>query len=271
MAVLKSTAYGQVRKSVGANNYYRRSGVQIVRSKPTFAPGRTFTPAQLSQQEIMKIAQYMMLEKNAKVLADFCNITNNRKYNASSKYNRLVSHLMTEIKSVSHPVGTDLEDFWNMEGVYIFKTFTIGNIQPFWYKEDITSTDNLLEIALYYNEQDLFSFLQKVNKRRAASGQLTVANIGICGVFNEDSASGETVVLAPVMADQYDYEGEHYLEAVYEQQFPPSLSTQSRAVISVFVADVIDINASKVISTPQFCTASKPIRKTIEEERPGEL
>lgn len=271
MAVLKSTAYGQVRKSVGANNYYRRAGVQIVRSKPTFAPGRTFTPAQLSQQEIMKLAQFMMVEKNAQALANFCNITNNRKYNASSKYNRLVSRIMPEIKKESPSVGVDMEDFWNEKGIWVFRYFTIGNIQPFWYKEDMVSSGTSIEISLYYNEQDLFNFLQKVNKRRADSGKLTIANIGMCGIFNESLVGGETIVLVPTLTKQYTYEGESYVEAVFDMPLAPALSEESRAVISVFVADVITVDTSNVISSPQFCTAAKLFAKSISEERPGEL
>lgn len=271
MAVLKSTAYGQVRKSVGANNYYRRSGVQIVRSKPTFAPGRTFTPAQLSQQEIMKLAQFMLLQKNAQVLADFCNISNNRKYNASSKYNRLLSRVMPAIKALAPPVGTDAEDFWNENGISVFRDFTIGNIQHFWYKEKISSSGNNVEIRVYYTDQGITDFLQKVNKRRADSGKLTVENIGICGVFNEASVGGETLVLAPAMAQKGQDGNELFLETTYATTLAPSLSTESRACISVFAADIVTVDMSKIISTPQFCTASRLIRYTVPDERPGEL
>ena len=71
MAVIRSTAYGQVRKSVGANNYYRRAGVQLVRSKPTFAPGRVFTEAHPPcPGQLLVDAQVSTMESSAPPDAD---------------------------------------------------------------------------------------------------------------------------------------------------------------------------------------------------------
>ena len=73
MAVIKSSALGQARKSIGATNYYRRAGVQLARSKPTFAPGRVFSPAQLVAQHNMFLVQTMLLSYAGKMVAPYSN------------------------------------------------------------------------------------------------------------------------------------------------------------------------------------------------------
>lgn len=261
MAVLKSTAYGQVRKSVGANNYYRRAGVQLVRSKPTFAPGRQFTEAQLLQQYVMKLVQYLLLTKNAKIITDYCNVANNKLYNASSRYNRFLRHTMQRIRAEIGTTMPDFEDFWNENGVFVLQDFSTGNMEWFANGFSYSLTGNVMTITVSFDSTIMRRVMSQVNKKRAASSQFTLANFGVCGFFNEDpAAGGVTIVLPPVMNSAASITLDDNLSFEYTLQ-PDQLPTAALQLVPCFfVCDRISPTEPLPLSIPQNCTSSRWIR-----------
>ena len=127
MAVIKSSALGQARKSIGATNYYRRAGVQLARSKPTFAPGRVFSGAQLVAQKNMSLVQTMLLTYAGKMVAPYSNCSIKRIYSASSRYNRLVGGILKKVSADNLSAATDVEDFWFDDGVKHLGNWSTGN------------------------------------------------------------------------------------------------------------------------------------------------
>lgn len=257
MAVMKSTAYGQVRKSVGENNYYRRAGVQIVRSKPTFAPGRTFTNPQLRQQNAMKLVQYMLLQQNAKVLADYSNVPNNKVYNASSRYNRLVKAILPLAKTYATDQEPNFAQFWSSNAIKCFFRFSVGNILlprkselwqfagdviTFEFKTPVVSTDLML---------------QQINKRRSKENQYTVDNIGICGMFQSEPNTASIQVIYPTMVDTViNEEGAYSFNFFIEKTIAPETIVNGTAAYCLFIADRESLDTYAPLSTASYCTSS---------------
>lgn len=262
MAVLKSTAYGQVRKSVGANNYYRRAGVQLVRSKPTFAPGRQFTEAQLLQQYVMKLVQYLLLTQNAKIITDYCNVANNKLYNASSRYNRFLRHTMKKVRAEIGTAMPDFEDFWNENGIFVLQDFSVGNME--WFATDVkfATAGNGITFSVAFDSTIMRRVLAQVNKKRAASSQFTVANMGMCGFFNEEPATGGAlIVLPPVMNSSGFIDLEENLVFEYTLQAYQLPTTTLELVPCFFVCDRLSQAEALPLSIPQNCTSSRWIRE----------
>lgn len=194
MAVIKSSTLGQARKSIGATNYYRRAGVQLARSKPTFAPGRVFSPAQLVAQKNMSLTQTMLLTYAGKMVAPYSNCSVKRVYSASSRYNRLVGGILRQVTADNQLSTTDVEDFWFDDGVKHLGSWSTGNmvLQVKVKAMQYQSMTNYLTLEI--ERLSLDSALEQANKRRAQSSWYGYPNICVCGFGSE---TGGFTAIAP--------------------------------------------------------------------------
>lgn len=257
MAVLKSSALGQVRKSIGPTNYYRRSGVQIARSKPVFAPGRTFTPAQLDQQWRMQVVQYLMLTIGLGKCSNCANVINNRLYNASSRYNRAVKLIMLnqwEYGRDEFPLPADMwKNGWEMIG----EKWSIGDVKgvPGTLTMDRTSSGWRLRVG---GMNILASELMRLtNKRRQPSGQLDAHSIGLCGMFQNEGAGKEgTWVQLPKFCLNVPISGADYYEFYLDIDLPVATGQNIWANLVFFIADGHNTSIAPVDIVALHCTDS---------------
>lgn len=194
MAVIKSSTLGQARKSIGATNYYRRAGVQLARSKPTFAPGRVFSAAQLVAQKNMAIVQTMLLTYAGKMVAPYSNCSVKRIYSASSRYNRLVGGILKQVTADNNLSTTDVEDFWFNDGVRHLGNWSVGNmvLQVKVTALQYQASTNYLTIEV--EKLSLDASLEQANKRRAQSSWYGYPNLCVCGFGSEE---GGFTTIAP--------------------------------------------------------------------------
>lgn len=185
MAVIKSSTLGQARKSIGATNYYRRAGVQLARSKPTFAPGRVFSAAQLVAQKNMSLTQTMLLTYAGKMVAAYSNCSVKRFYSASSRYNRLVGGILKKVTADNLSADTDVEDFWFDDGVKHLGNWSVGNmvLQVKVKSMQYQSMTNYLTLEI--ERLSLDSALEQANKRRAQASWYGYPNLCVCGFGSE--------------------------------------------------------------------------------------
>ena len=185
MAVIKSSALGQARKSIGATNYYRRAGVQLARSKPTFAPGRVFSPAQLVAQKNMSLTQTMLLSYAGKMVAPYSNCSVKRIYSASSRYNRLVGGILKKVTADNLSAVTDVEDFWHDDGVKHLGNWSVGNMVLQVKVKAMQYQSYVNYLTLEIERLSLDAALEQANKRRAQSSWYGYPNICVCGFGSE--------------------------------------------------------------------------------------
>lgn len=202
MAVQRSIAFQNARKSVGQTTYYRRAGVQMVRSKPTFAPGRTFTTAQLVQQYKMKIVQSTYKNEGLNRLVPYMNCQNNKRYNASSKYNRWARQILLAIPDSAYSVTVPAEEYAQEHLFNFSRNMSIGNITMaqrtranYWYHE------GAYYLEAGFSEDEFYAFLESARKKLKTKKQLTYKNIGICGLMSTTRDTGLSTVINPVMPD----------------------------------------------------------------------
>lgn len=185
MAVIKSSALGQARKSIGATNYYRRAGVQLARSKPTFAPGRVFSPAQLVAQKNMSLVQTMLLSYAGKMVAPYSNCSVKRIYSASSRYNRLVGGILKRVTADNQLADTDVEDFWYDDGVKHLGNWSVGNMVLQVRVKSMQYQSYINYLTVEIERLSLDAALEQANKRRAQSSWYGYPNICVCGFGSE--------------------------------------------------------------------------------------
>lgn len=185
MAVIKSSALGQARKSIGATNYYRRAGVQLARSKPTFAPTRVFSPAQLVAQHNMTLVQTMLLSYAGKMVAPYSNCSVKRIYSASSRYNRLVGGILKRVTADNLSAATDVEDFWHDDGVKHLGNWSVGNMVLQVKVKAMQYQSFVNYLTLEIERLSLDAALEQANKRRAQSSWYGYPNICVCGFGSE--------------------------------------------------------------------------------------
>lgn len=188
MAVIKTTTLGQARKSIGATNYYRRAGVQIARSKPTFAPGRTFSNLQLYQQKKMQLAQYMLLDMGGKVVADYANCRIKRLYSASSRYNRLVGSLVEAAFEGEEIVEYNPAGYWLEGGINRLGKWSVGNVAVQFSIDKASLKNGQYSVTIKFSSFALNLLFQQVNKRRSEKSEYWYDNIGICGFVGNDTS-----------------------------------------------------------------------------------
>ena len=187
MAVIRSSTLGQARKSIGATNYYRRAGVQLARSKPTFAPGRVFTPAQLIAQKNMALVQTMLLSYAGKMVAPYANCSIKRIYSASSRYNRLVGGILSRVTMDNTRPDTDPEDFWHGDGVVHLGQWSVVIAMQY------QAQTNYLTLEI--KRMTLDSAIEQANKRRSQASWYGYPNLCVCGFGSEE---GTFTTIAPV-------------------------------------------------------------------------
>ena len=214
MAVLKSTAYGQVRKSVGSNNYYRRAGVQIVRSKPTFAPSREFTRLQLLQQQRMAAVQRFYREYGLEAISQASNTSNNKRYNASSRSNRLIGNMLKNMKYWNDAIYDDAYEWLLFSIRRVTAGFSVGNLStPYINGIYIGNHDGseYAEVVVEMPTASLQSLLMQANKVRRAGSYFDVADIGLCGFVGGSFDMEVYQVLLPTAPIDVQYVGANIL------------------------------------------------------------
>lgn len=252
MAVIKSSALGQARKSIGATNYYRRAGVQLARSKPTFAPGRVFSAAQLVAQKNMSMVQTMLLTYAGKMVAPYSNCSIKRIYSASSRYNRLVGGILKQVTADNNLSTTDVEDFWFNDGVKHLGNWSVGNIvlQVKVKAMEYQAFTNFLTIEV--ERLTLDSALEQANKRRAQSSWYGYPNICVCGFGSEE---GGFSVIAPTAGSVTVGDS---TVAIRYKLVPPQgayLTTTCKLSLSLFIAS-IDASTLQPSEYPVYGTST---------------
>jgi hypothetical protein len=262
MAVQRSIAFQNVRKSIGQTTYYRRAGVQLVRSKPTFAPGRTFTNAQLVQQRKMQVSQYVYNNMGLNDAVPYMNCQNNKRYNASSKYNRFISSaldcILPDWLNPSSPDPIDVvavseSNIWD-----ILAKMSVGNVQfPAvtainW---ELSGTTASIKIVLPTSaEQALLNTCQKRLKSKQA---LTLMDFGAVLVIRDHQNTQTNYIGQPVMNN------DEYLTPVYSFAFTidgvSSIAAQRNIDVNIVLFCVKRFDETDIVppSVPVLCTSNK--------------
>lgn len=226
MAVVRSQAFQNARKSVGQNNYYRRKGVQLVRSKATFAPDRTFTTAQKLQQSKMAAVQYTLKTLNAQRLAPFANTNIIKRYNAATQLNRLTSNMLHGLDNVPTWQDIPAEQELTNHGITVFHPYNDGNFKIrdayILIHENPTELTGAMPVTIAIKDEQLKFILSEAQKRYRGKKQLTVNNIGFCGVM--DWRFGGTYDNAVIFAEMCQLETENetydgYTDLYFEPQY----------------------------------------------------
>lgn len=252
MAVIKSSTLGQARKSIGATNYYRRAGVQLARSKPTFAPGRVFSAAQLVAQKNMSLVQTMLLTYAGKMVAPYSNCSVKRIYSASSRYNRLVGGILKKVSADNLSAVTDVEDFWFDDGAKHLGNWSVGNmvLQVKVKKMEYQALTNYLTIEV--ERLTLDSALEQANKRRAQASWYGYPNLCVCGFGSE---VGGFTVIAPTAGTVTT--GSNSVTIRYKLVPPQGayLTASCKLSLSLFIASV-DANTLQPSEFPVYGTSN---------------
>lgn len=252
MAVIKSSTLGQARKSIGATNYYRRAGVQLARSKPTFAPGRVFSAAQLVAQKNMSLVQTMLLTYAGKMVAPYSNCSVKRIYSASSRYNRLVGGILKKVSADNLSAVTDVEDFWFDDGAKHLGNWSVGNmvLQVKIKKMEYQALTNYLTIEV--ERLTLDSALEQANKRRAQASWYGYPNLCVCGFGSE---VGGFTAIAPTAGTVTT--GSSSISIRYKLVPPQGayLTASCKLSLSLFIASV-DANTLQPSEFPVYGTSN---------------
>lgn len=252
MAVIKSSTLGQARKSIGATNYYRRAGVQLARSKPTFAPGRVFSAAQLVAQKNMSLVQTMLLTYAGKMVAPYSNCSVKRIYSASSRYNRLVGGILKKVSADNLSAATDVEDFWFDDGAKHLGNWSVGNmvLQVKVKKMEYQAMTNYLTIEV--ERLTLDAALEQANKRRAQSSWYGYPNLCVCGFGSE---VGGFTAIAPTAGSVTPRD--NFVTFRYKLVPPQGayLTASCKLSLSLFIAS-IDANTLQPSEFPVYGTSN---------------
>lgn len=252
MAVIKSSTLGQARKSIGATNYYRRAGVQLARSKPTFAPGRVFSAAQLVAQKNMSLVQTMLLTYAGKMVAPYSNCSVKRIYSASSRYNRLVGGILKKVSADNLSAVTDVEDFWFDDGAKHLGNWSVGNmvLQVKVKKMEYQAMTNYLTIEV--ERLTLDAALEQANKRRAQSSWYGYPNLCVCGFGSE---VGGFTAIAPTAGSVTPRD--NFVTFRYKLVPPQGayLTASCKLSLSLFIAS-IDANTLQPSEFPVYGTSN---------------
>lgn len=252
MAVIKSSTLGQARKSIGATNYYRRAGVQLARSKPTFAPGRVFSAAQLVAQKNMSLVQIMLLTYAGKMVAPYSNCSVKRIYSASSRYNRLVGGILKKVSADNLSAVTDVEDFWFDDGAKHLGNWSVGNmvLQVKVKKLEYQALTNYLTIEV--EKLTLDAALEQANKRRAQASWYGYPNLCVCGFGSE---VGGFTAIAPTAGTVTT--GSSSISIRYKLVPPQGayLTASCKLSLSLFIASV-DANTLQPSEFPVYGTSN---------------
>lgn len=262
MAVQRSIAFQNARKSVGQTTYYRRAGVQMVRSKPTFAPGRTFTNAQLVQQRKMQVSQYAYNNLGLNEAVPYMNCQNNKRYNASSKYNRFISSaldcILPDWLNPSSPDPIDVAGVAQSNLWDILAKMSVGNIQfpaTVAVNWELSGTTVAIKVSLSTAAET--SLLNTCQRRLKTKQSLSLMDFGAVLVIRPASTARPVFVSAPVMNNS-EYLGPIWsfaftvenVEGIAEQ-------TAIDANIVLFCVKRYDEGVTTPPSVPVLCTSNR--------------
>lgn len=252
MAVIKSSTLGQARKSIGATNYYRRAGVQLARSKPTFAPGRVFSAAQLVAQKNMSLVQTMLLTYAGKMVAPYSNCSIKRIYSASSRYNRLVGGILKKVSADNLAADTDVEDFWFDDGAKHLGNWSVGNMVLQVKVKALEYQASVNYLTIEVEKLTLDAALEQANKRRAQSSWYGYPNLCVCGFGSE---VGGFTAIAPTAGSVDPRDG---IVTFRYKLVPPQgayLTASCKLSLSLFIAS-IDANTLQPSELPVYGTSN---------------
>lgn len=174
MGKVINNTIGRIRKSVGQNNFYVRSGVQVVRLKPSFSPDRKFTGLQVAQQFRMKCMRRTAELFDFSGWANCINNANNRRYNASSKFNRMLGFLLKSASALTvqaNPTDDDV-DSWIKSNLYKYiDRFAVGNIPNPIINAEIEDDSGDITLHLSLSRSLINKALSIANRRRKPGNQ----------------------------------------------------------------------------------------------------
>lgn len=174
MGKVINNTIGRIRKSVGQNNFYVRSGVQVVRLKPSFSPDRKFTGLQVAQQFRMKCMRRTAELFDFPGWANCVNNANNRRYNASSKFNRMLGFMLKSASTLtvqSNPTDADI-DAWVKSNLYRYvDKFAVGNIPNPIIGAELQEDSGDITLQLSISRSLVSKGLSIANRRRKPSNQ----------------------------------------------------------------------------------------------------
>lgn len=245
MTVVRSLAFQNARKSTGQSTYYRRKGVQLVRSKPTFAPGRTFTQKQINCQQAMKLARLCIQQFNMQSLVDICNVSNIKRYNASTQINRMVSNIINDNKNIIDAGNKEANDILRDYGTACASGFNRGDIELNMGYMRVVSvmSENVPMITcdVAIPTVLLNQMLQNATKRARSRTPYTIENIGFCGLIETSSSNIDqmgTVVPSWVKTSS-EADFEHYTTLSFTapiiMNMPPPVSPIAIGYYMLFV------------------------------------
>ena len=194
MTVVRSLAFQNARKSTGQSTYYRRKGVQLVRSKPTFAPGRTFTQRQINAQQAVAAAKLLIDKYKMMQFVDICNVQHKKRYNASTQYNKLVANLINDSKEQINMDNSTAQEILDDYGTVLISDFCKGSIgrPPLQFAYGPLDEPDSRELYFYVqiNKTVIDDMLMRANRIARPRVPFTIKNIGICGAGDFYRAPG---------------------------------------------------------------------------------
>lgn len=208
MTVVRSLAFQNARKSTGQSTYYRRKGVQLVRSKPTFAPGRTFTQKQIDCQETMKLARLCITEFCMQSLIDICNVSNIKRYNASTQVNRMVANIINDNKATMFATHQTAEEHLNDFLAASASAYNKGDIElnSGWMRVNTTVVEGvpMMDCDVAIQTSFLNQILQSATRKARPREPFTISNIGFAGIIQtRPDLVGQTGTVLPCWMESY--------------------------------------------------------------------
>lgn len=254
MTVIRSQAFQNARKSTGQNTYYRRKGVQLVRSKATFAPGRTFTNPQKVCQANMAAVQFLLTEGQANKWANCCNISNKKRYNASTQINKLTSQLLNGIPRNLVDVNASAQSNACLVAENAFSNFCYGSTElvpskmAIEFPVEATPFSCFLQVLMDKDTVD--AFLLRMKQRLRLKRNFDYYDLGVLAIVLK-SITGEVskqnvYIGEPTLLDSEGPSGD--MPGLYEFQWlvdytPISAGTEDGSVnvyFCLFLADYHD-------------------------------
>lgn len=257
MTVQRSIAFQNARKSIGQTTYYRRNGVQMVRSKPTFSPGRTFTPAQLRQQYKMQVVQSLYKDQFMNALIPYMNCQNNKRYNASSRYNRFAGNVLRSVPDSAYSVSVPANEYAQEHMFQICRNMSVGNIfSPQIKDANYWHASGGYYIQFLFDMNSINSFLETASKMLKQKKPLNNINLGMCGIMTPTASQGQSLVINPTMFDIALEEDDDIASfRCFNYSADTIQDTQSVALV-FFVIRRTNLAGSTPESIPMVCTST---------------
>lgn len=235
MGKVINNTIGRIRKSVGQNNFYVRSGVQVMRLKPSFSPDRQFTDLQKYQQMRMKIVRKFIETYDLGYWAQSINNANNRRYNASSRFNRLLGFLLKNISDsviTSNMTDEDIPEWIQNNMATLVSHFAVGNILNPVTSVSVGDGTNGTQVDFVMSGKAVERCLAIANRRRIKSNWYDVSHFWAIGWLVSDTFTQKSLFvcdqLDPVKQNDGNYKGS--IDAGSEQPGAPATGSFSFAI-----------------------------------------